>query len=293
MRFAELVCKLVVAFMGCAMSAEDPFCNVANKTCASDRAISLIQINRDQIVKTHDVGAGLWNGDTDDIHDLHKLKKKIFKSGDSFGAAYLWSAFLLKNSHEMTEQKLTNMFSGFCGVTGNTIDPEAEDARFRLTLDKIGGGKRTGYMYYCCWPCVCDTRDYVKIDTKTVTLSHGKKKKYHFAVMGNPCDHPEKLAKVFDDPFSGHKALKDIISPDVHCDSDGKLEGAHTSDHGYIILTMFFDEDQPLKANYEEDYEYRCRKRAKDGYVAGRDGEAGMGKVFQKLAGISPVKLNN
>lgn len=297
MIFVAFLSTVVVAFMGCAMSAEAPVCDVTNKTSASDAAVSLIQINRDQIAKTHHgAGAGLRNGD--DIDDLfggwfHQHKMKIFKSGDSFGAAYLWSAFLLQQSHEMTDEKLTQMFSGFCAVTGNTIDPEAGDARWRVTLDEIEGGKRTGYMYYCCWPCVCDTRDHVKIDTKTVRLSHGKKKKYYFAVIGNPCDHPEKFSKAFDDPFEGHKALKDAISPDVQCDKDGKLKGAHTSDHGYIILTMFSDVDQSLKANHEEEYEDRCRKRAHDGYKAGRDGEAGMGKVFQKLAGISPVKLMN
>ena len=38
-----------------------------------------------------------------------------------------------------------------------------------------------GFMYYCCWPCVCDTNDFIRVDTRNVTTAEGTRQ-YHFAV---------------------------------------------------------------------------------------------------------------
>lgn len=38
-------------------------------------------------------------------------------------------------------------------------------------------------MHYCCWPCVCDVQDFVKVDTVAVTTRNGEAK-MHFAVIG-------------------------------------------------------------------------------------------------------------
>lgn len=39
-------------------------------------------------------------------------------------------------------------------------------------------------MHYCCWPCVCDVQDFVKVDTVTVTTRDQGRVKMHFAVIG-------------------------------------------------------------------------------------------------------------
>merc|ERR1712193_171799 len=127
-------------------------------------------------------------------------------------------------------------FSGFCAVSGSPTQPQ-DRTRYRLTLDKVGGGKRTGYMYYCCWPCVCDTQDFIRVDTKNVTTSGGEERQYHFAVLGNPCDHPDQLSKPFVQPFYGRgETTLHREAPEVRCDENGQLQGAHLSDHGYIIM---------------------------------------------------------
>merc|ERR1719478_538562 len=108
-----------------------------------------------------------WAGEH--VQDLHKEYYNIFKHGNRNAASHLWSKFLLDRSTQMTPEKFTYMFSGFCAVSGSPVSPQ-DRSRYRLTLDKVGGGKRTGYMYYCCWPCVCDTQDFIKVDTRSVTL---------------------------------------------------------------------------------------------------------------------------
>jgi len=148
----------------------------------------------------------------------------------------------------------------------------------------VGGGKRTGYMYYCCWPCVCDTQDFIRIDTKNVTTAGGETRRYHFAVLGNPCDHPEELSKPFIQPFYGRgETTLTREAPEVRCDQNGKLEGATLSDHGHIIMSMFFDDDQSLTAYDETEYKDRCEERARQDY------NSGPGKIFRQLAGINRI----
>jgi len=66
--------------------------------------------------------------------------------------------------------------------------------RYRLTLPRVGtGGFTTGFMYYCCWRCVCDTQDFIRIDTRNVTGRDGISQRRHFAVIGNPCERPASL----------------------------------------------------------------------------------------------------
>lgn len=184
----------------------------------------------------------------------------------------------------MTHEKFTYMFSGFCAVSGSPVQPQ-DRTRYRLNLDLVAGGKRIGYMYYCCWPCVCDTQDFIRVDTKNITLAGGEVRQYHFAVLGNPCDHPEELTRPFVQPFygRGETTLK-REAPEVRCDANGRLEGAYLSDNGYIIINMFFDEDPSLNSMDESIFEGHCTDRARNGY------NSGMGEIFRKVAAISPVQ---
>jgi len=266
------------------MSAVAPVCDEETKNSVSEDGLSLIQVTRSQLVEGHGTDATKpWKGDI--IQDLHKEYYNIFKTGNRNAASHLWSSFLLDQSKEMTHKKLTYMFSGFCAVSGSPVEP-MERTRFRLTLDKVGGGKQTGYMYYCCWPCLCDTQDFIRVDTKTVTTSDGKARQYHFAVVGNPCHHPEKLSQPLKDGISGEATLKSQ-APELQCDDNGKLKGAHVSDHGHIIISMFFDEDESLKSMDEKVFKDKCSQRAKAGY------DSGMGEIFRKVAAISPVNTAN
>ena len=234
-------------------------------------------------------------------------------SADRSAASHLWSAYIFDRSEQLTASTLELMFSGFCVVSGSPTRP-GDYTRYRLRLPLVGGGTRLGYMYYCCWPCVCDTQDFIRADTRNVTLAGGEVRQYHWAVVGNPCDHPAKLKESFTQPFydRGPTTLE-REAPEVRCDADGKLIGAYLSDHGYPIIGMFFDavDDAPTAdgsnavltaassfvaqpgrmrhapggVQFQDESEYgpMCTDRASKGY------NSGMGEIFRKVASISPV----
>jgi len=231
-----------------------------------------------------DVDCGTWSGSS--VEDLHKEYYNIFKTQNRNAASHLWSSFLLDRSHCMTPENLKLMFSGFCAVSGSPVSPQ-DRTRYRLNLDKVnGGGKQSGFMYYCCWPCVCDTQDFIKVDTKSVTLKDGSTHKFHFTVLGDPCKNPDELTKSFVDPFSKSTTTLHDEAPEVRCE-DGKLKGAHFSDNGYVIINMFFDEDAKLNFMDESVFKGHCTDRANNGY------NSGMGEIFRRVAAITPAGASN
>ena len=133
------------------------------------------------------------------VRDLHREYSNIFRHGNRNAASHLWASFLLDRASSMSTERFELMFSGFCAVSGSPVQP-SDYTRYRLTLPLVAGGQRSGYMYYCCWPCVCDTQDFIRVDTKNVTTAAGERQ-YHFAVLGNPCEHREKLREPFTQPF--------------------------------------------------------------------------------------------
>mmetsp|Transcript_26331 Transcript_26331/g.60186 ORF Transcript_26331/g.60186 Transcript_26331/m.60186 type:complete len:366 (-) Transcript_26331:9-1106(-) len=251
------------------------------------------------------------------VDDLHKEYYNIFQYGNRNAASHLWATFLLDRGYLMTEKRLSMFFSGFCAVSGSSVRP-SEYNRYRLTLAKLGGGHSTGYMHYCCWPCVCDTQDFIKVDTKSVMLANGVVRKFQFAVIGNPCDDPDQLTAKWRDPF-GRRGMTSIAesAAEVRC-NNGRLEGATLSDHNYIIIGMFFDSEDAIHSGnfgtaegarselrdptpgrmsraiakdktgyrgYQDEREYidQCEDRAMKGY------NSGMGEIFRKVCSISPI----
>lgn len=243
-----------------------------------------------------------WTGTTH--QDLWDEYSNIFRYGNRNAASHLWSSFLLQRSAQMTPDRLEFLFSGFCAVSGSPVRANNYN-RYYLELGNVTGGKRGGYMHYCCWPCVCDSQDFIKVDTKTISTAHGLKR-YHFAVVGNPCDHPEKLVEPFVQPFyGGRKTTLAYEAREVRC-MNGVLQGATMSDNGYVIITMFFDlgetgsdqsiavqSDSPLPGRvstvggklvqHEREYKDLCEDRAQNGY------NSGMGEIFRRVAAISPI----
>ena len=178
-----------------------------------------------------------------------------------------------------------------------------------------GGASSLAAADYCCWPCVCDTQDFIRVDTRNVTLAGGETRRYHFAVVGNPCDDASRLHAPFVQPFYGRgETTLAREAPEVRCDADGRLIGATLSDHGLPIIAMFFDATehaagggeqlgavqasgrapQPGRISsteagvkYQDEFEYgpMCAQRAAQGY------NSGMGEIFRKVASISPIQI--
>jgi len=248
-------------------------------------------------------GIALWHGET--AQDLHREYYNIFRHGNRNAASHLWTSFLLDRSQHMTPAKLERMFGAFCAVSGSPVNP-SDFNRYRLTLDLASGeGTHTGYMHYCCWPCVCDTQDFFKVDTLTVSTSEGPRE-YHFVVLGNPCLNEEELSRPFVQPFDGRKTTLKQSAPEVRCGADGSLLGSVRSDHGYTVVAMFFaaeagrvgaDETptpgrvrtSPGGVRFSDEFEWgpMCSDRAAAGY------NSGMGEIFRKVAAITPITTSS
>lgn len=213
---------------------------------------------------TEDMAVEPWHGET--VRDLHQMYSKIFKYGNRNAASHLWASFLIDRSKTMSEGKLKSLFEGFCAVSGSPTRPSPY-SKYSMEIDSVTGKKEKGITVFCCWPCVCDTNDWIKIDTKTVETSDGPKQ-FRFMVIGNPCKDPDRI------PWE---------APEVRCDSSGNLEGATVSDHGFIIISMFFDDDGTA-AQEESMYDGYCKERAENGY------NSGMGEIFRKVAMINPIR---
>ena len=54
-----------------------------------------------------------------------------------------------------------------------------------VTLDGVDGTSSEGFVYHCCWPCVCDATDLVRVDTLTVPTKGGDVQ-MKFLVIGDP-----------------------------------------------------------------------------------------------------------
>ncbi|CAE8595975.1 unnamed protein product, partial [Polarella glacialis] len=81
---------------------------------------------------------------------------------------------------------------------------------------------------------VCDTQDWIHVDTRNVTASDGTSRSYNFAVIGNPCKHPEELQKPFQDAFGRGTDTLARDAPELSCGDNGELQGAPISDYGYV-----------------------------------------------------------
>tara|TARA_B110000208_G_C11760232_1_gene426607 strand:- start:58 stop:993 length:936 start_codon:yes stop_codon:yes gene_type:complete len=240
-----------------------------------------------------------WSGTT--VQHLHQEYGRIFKYGNRNAASHRWATFLLDRAPQMSAARLVDMFSGFCAVSGSPVRPGGYN-RYRLTLPVAQRSRpehcpaattgaivpavprtQRGDMHYCCWPCVCDTQDFIRVSNRTVRTRDGERT-FSFAVIGNPCEHEAALHEPFTQPFDGRRTTLARDAPEVRCTADGKLEGATLADSGHPIIAMFFP---PVgEASDEQMFAEMCSSRAAAGY------NSGMGEIFRKVAAIAPVKTD-
>jgi hypothetical protein len=234
-----------------------------------------------------------WGGTS--VEDLHREYGNIFQHGNRNAASHLWSTFLIDRAPFMPRRRFLQLAGGYCAVSGSPVTP-GDSTRYRMRLPHVdGSGKVTGFMYYCCWPCVCDTQDFIRVDTKTIRTAAGRRQQYNVAVIGNPCDQPRALTKPWTDPFSKQTTSISHSAQEVRCSKSGRLKGATLSDHGYPIFSLFFSapitmeetrEYKRTNRHFEDarDFDSMCEDRAKHGY------NSGMGEIFRRVAAISPVR---
>lgn len=183
------------------------------------------------------------------VRQLHQAYHEIFPSQNRNAASHKWIAHVVDRAKEMSAAQVETALTGFCAVSGSPVNP-SDYNRYQLELEHAAGHRVKVYMHYCCWPCVCDVQDFVKIDTMDVETKDGVVS-MHFAVIGDPCEHPEKLKEPFVQPFDGRYTTLERDAPELKCGADGRLKGALYSDHGHVVIGGVFGAEkvQPTESS--------------------------------------------
>ena len=222
-----------------------------------------------------------WRGTT--IRELHAEYQNIFRYGNRNAASHLWSTFLLDRAPFMPSKTLLHLASGYCAISGSPVQP-SPSTRYRMSLERVdGSGKVAGSMFYCCWPCVCDTNDFIRVDSKTVHTADGPRT-LNVTVIGDPCLASGMLNKPFMQPFDKRMTTISAEARELRCGKQG-LEGATYSDHGFVIIGLFFAPGK--QAQDGSTFDSDCTLRANAGY------NSGMGEIFRQVAAISPIEVGS
>jgi len=227
------------------------------------------------------------NWDPTRVEDLTKHYNSIFAKAElnRNAASHLWAHFILKQSSCLSHEQIKLMFAGFCAVSGSPLGAPSAQNRFRQDLKLVNGGTKIGYSYHCCWPCFCDEKNHIKVDTKTVKDKDGKESKYFFEVIGDPCKNNPKACS-----SEGEAGCIPKEAPGVKCEN-GKLTDATLSDSGHPIIGMFFTDKAGIGASKGGDENHgglgslndACSERSKSGM------QSGMGTIFVNVAKLNPL----
>lgn len=248
------------------------------------------------------------NSLSEEVSTLHGQYRHIFRTGNRNAASHLWISHVLEGVENLSRSSLEETLTGFCAISGSPVRPNDYN-RYLLRLPLAGSDSIIpGFMHYCCWPCVCDTEDFLSVDTLTVRTKEGDTKMY-FAAMGDPCVNEEALSVPFTQPFGTRTTTLLQDAPEVRC-VNGKLAGATFTDHGLVAIGGFFPADsddgndlsvvqvsttrgQPgriattsagIAYQDEREYSEMCYERELNGH------NSGMGEIFRKVAAIHPSK---
>jgi len=230
-----------------------------------------------------------WKGGNPTIGDLWDEYSNIFPNNNRNAASHRWANFILERSAGLEVKVIEQLFRGFCAVSGSPVTPST-GKRYKYSLPKVAGGSLNGFVYHCCSPCVCDTQEFIRVDTKTVQTAAGPRK-FNFQVVGNPCSSPlfnATYKALWQDPFNpSRKSSLAQSAPDVNC-HDKNLVASVMSDNGNVIVGMLFDEEpdnfegmQYTDVANQPQLQQFCVERKAAGY------NSGMGVIFAKVANIT------
>lgn len=206
-----------------------------------------------------------WDGRS--ISDLRSEYYNIFPNRNRNAASHRWATFLIERAKSLERLTFEEMFTGFCPVSGSPIGSPGPRTFWNMSLPWAGTHEKiAGGIHFCCWPCVCDTADFIRVDTKTVEVKDGTFQ-FNFLVLGNPCEK---------DP-----SLIPRQAPDAKCSGE-RLVKATYSDNGYVIIGLLQDFGR-ISPQDEVQVADHCDHRANTGY------RSGMGTIFREVAGINPI----
>jgi hypothetical protein len=209
-----------------------------------------------------------WGNKTAD--ELFEMYEYIFPNGNRNAASHLWATFILDRADQMSSDKLDYFFRSFCPISGSPVQPDSVEQTYFYdkVLEDVNGVPVSGVMVHCCAPCICDSTDWLTVDTKTVTTSDGPQE-YSFVVLGKFCE-----------AAGTDTSLIPEEAPDVTC-TGNDIDGATLSDQGYPIVGMLHT-DGITGTNSVEMHDF-CEEREQAGY------QSGMGQIFIDVAKINPI----
>mmetsp|Transcript_3575 Transcript_3575/g.6542 ORF Transcript_3575/g.6542 Transcript_3575/m.6542 type:complete len:338 (+) Transcript_3575:111-1124(+) len=232
-----------------------------------------------------------WNPTS--VRDLADHYEEIFAEAQNNrnAASHLWAKYIIDRSSCLSHEQIVHMFGGFCAVSGSPVGEPNPSSGFRQNLKLVGGASKLGYSYHCCWPCFCDEKDWIRVDTKTLKDKDGTEKQYFFEVIGDPCKNNPPICKN-DNTETGCIPWE---APGVICEQ-GKLKNAILSDAGHPIIGMYFTDAKGINVSIggEENIvqttdgqlkslNWECEERLKSGM------QSGMGTIFVNVAKLNPI----
>jgi len=204
------------------------------------------------------------------VNELHGKYYEIFSRAHNRNAAsHLWASYILDRSTSFTESEIMELFGGFCPISGSPVWPTTRNLWQGLQLKKASNPSETesASVHVCCWPCVCDLQEFVKVDTLNIDTKDGRSS-FQVFVYGDPCVHPERIPR---------------RAPEVYC-QNGRLVGATRSVNDHIVIGMVQSGQRYIYGNNDANQiSNRCTRRKNQGY------RSGMGRIFVEVASINPI----
>ena len=76
-----------------------------------------------------------------------------------------------------TEAEVYKWFSGFCPVSGSPVSGSYWRTWTDLKVKKATNvnEETTATVNVCCWPCICDIQQFVRVDTLKINTKNGLK----------------------------------------------------------------------------------------------------------------------
>merc|ERR1719230_1064631 len=107
---------------------------------------------------------GDWHFTGHTSEDLINSYSQVFPHGNRNAASHRWAQAVLEEAESLSVDEIDNLFTSFCPVSGSPLrDPDSSRHVMELPFVDTQGKKR-GFVHFCCWPCVCDANDLIKVD---------------------------------------------------------------------------------------------------------------------------------
>lgn len=212
------------------------------------------------------------------IRELHDAYWQVFpRTGNRNAASHIWTTYVINKVTitPHTEDEIYKLFSSFCPVSGSIVTPTPswnlwsglnvkESSRpwwnpYQIELPTAGS------VYTCCWPCICDIQEFVKVDTLKINTKDKGEKLFPVLVIGDPCIDQSRIPQE---------------ASELEC-KNNVLQKTTKSTGGHIVIGML--QKATYSVNTAQSKQTQCDNRRLNNY------QWGMGKIFLKVASINPV----